>query len=102
MSATTAARPASTTTTTPAASAAGAGAGRREGALVGAGAAVLGLHVIDDTLVQPPAGTPASDHLVSAAVPVAVIALAAWAYPRLRGPARGALAVVIGVLPIAV
>src|SRR3954449_13198715 len=102
MSATTAARPASTTTTTPAASAAGAGAGRRERAIVRAGAAVLALHVIDDTLVQAPAGTPASDHLVSAAVPVAVIALAAWAYPRLRGPARGALALVLGVLAIAV
>ena len=49
MSATTAARPASTTITTPAASAAGAGAGRRERAIVRAGAAVLALHVIDDT-----------------------------------------------------
>jgi alpha/beta superfamily hydrolase len=102
MSGTTAARPASTTTTTPAASAAGAGAGRRERAIVRAGAAVLALHVIDDTLVQPPAGTPASDHLVSAALPVALIALAAWAYPRLRGPARGALGLVLGVLAIAV
>src|SRR4051795_1833447 len=97
MSATTAARPASTTTTTPAASAAGAGAGRRERATVRAGAAVLALHVIDDTLVQPPAGTPASDHLVSALVPLALLALAAWAYPRLRGTARGALAVVLGL-----
>src|SRR3954452_7711538 len=102
MSATTAARPASTTTTTPAALAAGAGAGRRERAIVRAGAAVLAIHVIDDTLVQPPAGTPASDHLVSAAVPVALIALAAWAYPRLRGSARGALALVLGVLAVAV
>src|SRR4051812_27084589 len=100
MSATTTARPASTTT--PAASAAGAGAGRRERAIVRAGAAVLAIHVIDDTLVQPPAGTPASDHLVSAAVPVALIALAAWAYPRLRGSARGALALVLGVLAVAV
>src|SRR3954452_14460689 len=97
MSATTAARPASTTTTTPAASAAGAGAGRRERAIVRAGAAVLALHVIDDTLIQPPAGTPASDHLVSALVPLALLALAAWAYPRLRGTARGALAVVLGL-----
>src|SRR3954470_8343960 len=101
MSATTAARPASTTTTTPAASAAGGGAGRRERAIVRAGAAVLAAHVLDDTLVQPPAGTPATDHLVAAVVPVALLALAAWAYPRLPGAVRGALAVVLGLLGVA-
>src|SRR3954447_9252777 len=98
MSATTTARPASTTT--PAASAAGAGAGRRGRGIVRAGAAVLAIHVIDDTLVQPPSGTPATDHLVSAAVPVALIALAAWAYPRLSGVVRGALALTFGLLAI--
>ena len=70
--------------------------------IVRAGAAVLALHVIDDTIVQPPAGTPATDHLISAAVPVALIGLAAWAYPRLRGTARGALAIVLGLIALAV
>ena len=69
--------------------------------IVRAGAAVLALHVIDDTLIQPPAGTPATDHLISAAVPVALIGLVARAYPRLRGTARGALAVVLGLLAVA-
>jgi len=105
VSATTIARPASTRQT-PAAveTAAGArpGAGRRERAIVRAGAAVLAVHVLDDTLVQPPAGTPATDHLVSAAVPVALIVLAAWAYPRLRGTVRGALALLLGLLSVAV
>jgi hypothetical protein len=102
VSATTTARPASTTTTPPpAASAAGGGAGRRERTIVRAGAAVLAAHVLDDTLVQPPAGTPATDHLVAAVVPVALLALAAWAYPRLPGAVRGALAVVLGLLGVA-
>jgi uncharacterized protein len=69
--------------------------------IVRAGMAVLALHVVDDTLIHPPAGTPATDHLVSAAVPVALIGLAAWAYPRLGGLARGALAIVLGLLAIA-
>jgi uncharacterized protein len=102
VSATTTARPASATTTPPpAAIAAGGGAGRRERTIVRAGAAVLAAHVLDDTLVQPPAGTPATDHLVAAIVPVALLALAAWAYPRLNGAVRGALAVVLGLLAVA-
>ena len=62
--------------------------------------AVVAAHVVDDTLVQPPSGTPATDHLVSAAVPVALLALLAWAYPRLSGFARGTLALALG--PIAI
>jgi hypothetical protein len=71
---------------------------RREGVVFRAAAAVVAVHVVDDTLIQPPAGTSAADHLVSAFVPLALIALAAWAYPRLRGPARGALALLLGVM----
>src|SRR3954467_3101744 len=62
--------------------------------------AVVAVHVLDDTLVHPPSGTPATDHLVSAAVPVALLALLALAYPRLSGFARGALALALG--PIAI
>jgi dienelactone hydrolase len=61
------------------------------------GAAAVAVHVLDDTLVQPPAGTPRTDHLVSALVPLALLALAAWGYPRLRGTARGALALLVGL-----
>jgi uncharacterized protein len=69
-----------------------------ERAIFRIGAAVVAAHVLDDTLVQPPAGTPPTDHLVSAFVPLALLALAAWAYPRLSGFARGALALLLGVL----
>jgi uncharacterized protein len=63
--------------------------------------AVIALHVLDDSFVQPQPGTSAGDHLVSGLVPLALLGLAAWAYPRLRGGPRGALALALGVLGIA-
>ena len=63
--------------------------------------ALIALHVVDDNFLQPEPGTAAADHLVSGLVPLALLALAAWAYPRLRGGGRGALALTTGVLGIA-
>ncbi len=55
--------------------------------------AVVAVHVIDDSFLQPQPGTSAADHLVSGLGMLAALALAAWAYPRLqRRPARGARA----------
>ena len=62
--------------------------------------AAIAAHVIDDSFAQPEPGTSAGDHLVSGLAPLAVLAAAAWAYPRLRGGARGALALVLGVFGI--
>ena len=62
--------------------------------------AVIALHVLDDNFVQPQPGTSASDHLVSGLVPLAGLAAAAWALPRLRGGRRGALELVLGVFGI--
>jgi hypothetical protein len=69
--------------------------------LVVAAVAVIALHVLDDNYVQPQPGTTAADHLVSGLVPLALLGLAAWGYPRLRGGLRGALALSLGVLGIA-
>jgi uncharacterized protein len=63
--------------------------------------ALIALHVIDDNFLQPQPGTSAGDHLISGLVPLALLGLAAWAYPRLRGGRRGALALFIGPLGIA-
>jgi alpha/beta superfamily hydrolase len=60
----------------------------------------IALHVLDDNFLQPEPGTAAGDHLVSGLVPLAVLAFAAWAYPRLRGGRRGAMALVLGVFGI--
>ncbi len=57
--------------------------------------------MIDDNFVQPQPGTSPGDHLVSGLVPLALLGLAAWAYPRLRGGRRGALALFLGPLGIA-
>jgi uncharacterized protein len=64
--------------------------------------AVIALHVLDDNFVQPQPGTTATDHLASGLVPLAGLALAAWALPRLRGGRRGALELVLGVFGIVV
>ena len=63
--------------------------------------ALIALHVLDDNFLQPQPGTSPGDHLASGLVPLALLGLAAWAYPRLRGGRRGALALFLGPLGIA-
>jgi dienelactone hydrolase len=78
------------------------GAGRtRETLLCWIGLALIALHVLDDRVVQPEPGVGPGDHVVSTLVPLALLGLAAWAYPRLRGGRRGALALVAGVMGVA-
>jgi hypothetical protein len=61
---------------------------------------VIALRVIDDTVLQPAAGTSVADHPISALIPLAVLAFAGWVYPRLRGTGRGGVALLFGVLGI--
>ena len=65
------------------------------------GVAVIALHVLDDNFIQPQPGTAPGDHLVSGLVPLALLGLAAWAFPRLRGAWQGALSLAFGLLGIA-
>jgi hypothetical protein len=78
-----------------------AGLLRLEAGLFRLGVALIAVHVVDDSFVQPQPGTSARDHLVSGLVPLAVLGLAAWAFPRLRGGRRGAMALALGVLGFA-
>lgn len=71
-----------------------------ETGLFALGVLVIAVHVLDDSFVQPQPGTSAGDHLVSGLVPLAVLCGAAWAYPRMRGGRRGAMALVAGVAGI--
>jgi len=74
------------------------GALRTEAGLARLAISGIALHVVDDNFLQPPPGTGPGDHLVSGLVPLALLALVAWAYPRLRGGRRGALALLVGFL----
>jgi MYXO-CTERM domain-containing protein len=64
------------------------------------GITVIAVHVLDDSFMQPQPGTSAGDHVVSGLVPLAALGFAAWAYPRLRGGRRGAVALFFGMLGI--
>jgi hypothetical protein len=61
---------------------------------------VIALRVIDDTVLQPAAGTSVADHPISALLPLAVLAFVGWIYPRLRGVGRGGIALAFGVFGI--
>jgi uncharacterized protein len=65
-----------------------------------AAVAVIGLHIADDSFIQPQPGTSAADHLASGLVPLALLAAAAFAYPRVRAGSQAMLALVLGVLGI--
>jgi hypothetical protein len=75
---------------------------RDERSLFLLGTALVGLHVVDDSFLQPPAGTSAADHLAGGLVPVALLAVAAWAYGRVRAGWRGVLALVVGVFGVGI
>ena len=74
---------------------------RRESAVFLGAVSLIGLHVVDDNLIQPNPGTSAADHLVSGLVPLAVLALAAATYGRLRAGLRAAVAMVLGLFGVA-
>jgi uncharacterized protein len=61
---------------------------------------LIAVHLVDDSFLQPEPGTGIVDHLGSGLVPLAVLAAAAVAYPRLRPGLRAALAVVVGIFGI--
>src|SRR5688500_16954833 len=58
----------------------------------------VALAVADDAFVHPEQGTAAEDHVVSGILPLAIAGVLALVYPRLRAGARGAIAIVAGLL----
>ncbi len=73
---------------------------RSEQACFRLGMGVAAVHVLDDSFLQPEPGTSAGNHLVSGLAPLALIAAAAVAYPRLRAGARATLALTLGLLMV--
>ena len=75
---------------------------RTEAGLARLALAVVCLHVIDDSFLQPNPGTSAADHLVSGLVPVGLLVCAGVFYPRLRAGARASIALLAGVFGVVV
>jgi uncharacterized protein len=73
---------------------------RRETALAPLGLAVISLHVLDDSFLQPQPGTSAMDHLISGLVPFAALALVAVFYSRLRAGLRASLLAALGLFGV--
>src|SRR2546430_6002013 len=69
-------------------------------ALAMAGAAVIAVHLLDDSFLQPEPGTSAADHFVSGLIPLAVLVSFATLYPRVRAGLRVLIAIPLGLLGI--
>jgi hypothetical protein len=63
---------------------------------------VVGLHIADDSFLNPEPGTSPADHLASGLVPIAALAIAAVAYRRARSGLRATISLVAGLLAIVV
>ncbi|HSK14552.1 MAG TPA: hypothetical protein VK915_00130 [Gaiellaceae bacterium] len=75
---------------------------RTDTGLVRLALGVVALHVADDNYLQPEPSPSPGDHLANGLVPIAVLALVAWLYPRLRAGLRAAAATTFGALGVAV
>jgi hypothetical protein len=64
--------------------------------------AIVGLHIADDSFLNPEPGTSPLDHLAGGLVPLAVLTAAAVAYVRGRPGLRATIAIVAGVLALVV
>ena len=62
--------------------------------------AIVALHAAVDSFVAPEPGTTARDHLLRGLSSLALLAILALVYPRLRAGGRAALAVVVGGLAL--
>lgn len=74
--------------------------GRLEYLVVLVSTSLIAIHVVDDNFLQPEPGTGAAGHLVSGLVPLAAMALAVIAYPRLRPGTRAVTALCLGLFGI--
>src|SRR5512133_1597721 len=64
--------------------------------------AVVGLHIADDSFIQPQPGTGIADHLASGLVPLALLTAAVVIYPRVRPGGQAVLALVVGAFGIGI
>src|SRR5215204_7438659 len=63
---------------------------------------IVGLHIADDSFIQPEPGTSALDHLVGGLVPLATLGLAVVGYRRGRAGVRATIAIVVGLFALVI
>jgi hypothetical protein len=63
---------------------------------------IVGLHIADDSFLNPEPGTSPLDHVTSRLIPVAALAGAAVAYRRARAGLRATTALVAGLLAVVI
>jgi len=73
---------------------------RNEVVLVWIALGVVALHLLDDNFLLPNPGTSADDHLASGLVPLAILAVAAVLYTRVRPVLRAGLVMTLGAIAI--
>ena len=73
---------------------------RTEYGVFAAAAAVVGLHVADDSFLQPNPGVSTADHLPGGLLLLGLVAAAIVAYPRMRAGLRALTAIVLGYLGV--
>src|SRR5215210_3478953 len=66
------------------------------------GIAIVGLHIADDSFLQPEPGTSALGHLAGGLIPLAALAIAAAGYRCGRAGLRATIAIVVGILALVV
>ena len=71
-----------------------------ERGLARAALAVVALHVVDDSFLQPNPGTSATDHLAGGLVPLTLLVAAIWLYPSVRAGVRATIALLGGYLGV--
>jgi hypothetical protein len=62
--------------------------------------AVVALHVVDDSFLQPNPGVSATDHLAGGLIQLTLLVVAIWFYPRVRAGARATIALLGGYLGV--
>src|SRR3954447_15834353 len=62
--------------------------------------AVVAVHTIDDAFLNKEPGTSMTDHLASGLIPLGLLALLAWGYPRCRAWWQSTLDVAVGLLAL--
>jgi hypothetical protein len=67
-----------------------------------ASVAVIAVHLVDDSFLNPEPGTAAGDHLVSGLVPLLLVGLAAAGYFRARDGIKAMIAFVLGLFAVIV